>query len=428
MMTAQQHNIHPFNVAGIFIPTLQLILRLLLVGAFACPLGSLADDNRSLLQTIQQNIAQKEKNVRNQQLQRADLQNKLQSQEKLIAQISRQLHTTQTVLVSINRELTQLTDSIRQLNAQQAHEERLLASQLDAAFRQGQHSGFQLLLSGEDGERSDRILTYFRYLNTARQDNIASLKATRTELTNKTTLLAQRQQQQQTRLTQQQGQQTQLQQALSARQATLRQLEVSLQQNQADLAEMRQNESQLQAKIVRLAQEAKARAEREALAAAKVKKRQQQAKALGSNYHPTESERELIARTGGLGRTKQQYPWPVRGQLLHRFGETMQGELRWKGLVIGAPEGTEVKAIADGRVLMADWLQGYGLVVVIEHGKGDMTLYGYNQSSLVNVGAQVSAGQAIALVGSSGNHGKPSLYFEIRRQGQAVNPLAWLGS
>ena len=134
-----------------------------------------------------------------------------------------------------------------------------------------------------------------------------------------------------------------------------------------------------------------------------------------------------MARTGGLGRPGGQAVWPVRGNVTHRFGEALQGELRWKGMVISAPEGSEVKAIADGRVLLADWLQGYGLVVVIEHGKGDMSLYGYNQSALVNVGAQVKAGQPIALVGTSGGQGEPSLYFEIRRQGQAVNPQPWLG-
>ncbi len=133
-----------------------------------------------------------------------------------------------------------------------------------------------------------------------------------------------------------------------------------------------------------------------------------------------------MSRTGGLGAPRGQAFWPVRGPTLHRYGEQLQGELRWKGMVIGASEGTEVKAIADGRVILADWLQGYGLVVVVEHGKGDMSLYGYNQSALVSVGSQVRAGQPIALVGSSGGQGRPSLYFEIRRQGQAVNPQPWL--
>ena len=140
-----------------------------------------------------------------------------------------------------------------------------------------------------------------------------------------------------------------------------------------------------------------------------------------------ESEKSLMSRTGGLGAPRGQAFWPVRGPTLHRYGEQLQGELRWKGMVIGASEGTEVKAIADGRVILADWLQGYGLVVVVEHGKGDMSLYGYNQSALVSVGSQVRAGQPIALVGSSGGQGRPSLYFEIRRQGQAVNPQPWLG-
>lgn len=129
-----------------------------------------------------------------------------------------------------------------------------------------------------------------------------------------------------------------------------------------------------------------------------------------------------MARTGGLGRPAGQALWPVNGRVSHSFGETLQGELRWKGIVINAPEGSEVRAIADGRVLLADWLQGYGLVVVVEHGKSDMSLYGYNQSALVSVGSQVKAGQPVALVGTSGGQGQPSLYFEIRRQGKAVDP------
>lgn len=127
-----------------------------------------------------------------------------------------------------------------------------------------------------------------------------------------------------------------------------------------------------------------------------------------------------------LGAPRGQAFWPVRGPTLHRYGEQLQGELRWKGMVIGASEGTEVKAIADGRVILADWLQGYGLVVVVEHGKGDMSLYGYNQSALVSVGSQVRAGQPIALVGSSGGQGRPSLYFEIRRQvRRSIHSRGW---
>lgn len=407
---------------------LPLAYGLLYAGMLSLPASSLAsDDNHSALLSIQKNIAAKERSVEAQKQQRQALFTTLKSQEKLVALASRQLRETQQTLNDINRDILELTDSIKQLLRSQANEERVLAAQLDAAFRLGKHSGLELLLSGEESQRSDRLLTYFHYLNTSRQENIESLKQTRADLADKKSQLEIRQQNQQSVLAQQQAQQDKLQLAQSARQKTLHQLDTDLQKDQADLVELRQNETRLQNQIARAAQLAKAKAAEEAREAEQVKQRQAQAQAKGSTYRPTQGERELIARTGGLGRSNHQYSWPIHGRLLHRFGDTLQGELRWKGLVIGAPEGTEVRAIADGRVLMADWLQGYGLVVVLEHGKGDMTLYGYNQSALVNVGTRVRTGQPIALVGSSGGQGTSALYFEIRREGQAADPTNWLG-
>lgn len=386
-----------------------------------------AEDNKSELKSIQQNIAVKEKSVQLQKQQRTKLLNQLQSQEKIIAQASRQLHETQLTLSGLNKAIASLTASINALQDQQDRQQKLLAGQLDAAFRQGQHSGLQLILSGEESQRSERILAYFGYLNAARQKSIDELKKTRSDLSAQKATRVEKQAQQQSLLIQQQDQQQKLEGARVARKKTLTVLESSLEKDQAQLTEMRQNESRLQDKIAKAEREARARAEKEARDAQRIRDRESQAKSKGSTYKPTEGERSLMARTGGLGRPSGQALWPVHGRIEHRFGEQLQGELRWKGLVINAPEGTEVKAIADGRVLMADWLQGYGLVVVIEHGKGDMSLYGYNQSALVSVGSQVRAGQPVALVGTSGGRGTPSLYFEIRRQGQAVNPLPWLG-
>ncbi|MBK0034321.1 murein hydrolase activator EnvC [Erwinia sp. S43] len=389
--------------------------------------ASAADDNKSQLQSIQQDIAEKEKSVQLQKQQRSKLLDQLQAQEKVIAQASRQLRETQSGLGSLSKDISSLTASINKLQKQQQQQESMLAQQLDAAFRQGQHSGLQLILSGEESQRSERMLAYFGYLNDARQKSIDELKQTRSDLSAQKTSLVGKQAQQKSLLEQQQTQQKKLEGARQARKQTLTTLESSLEKDQAQLVELRQNESRLRDKIAKAEREAKARAEREAREAQKVREREAQAKRKGTTYKPTESERALVSRTGGLGRAAGQALWPVRGSIEHRFGEQLQGELRWKGLVIAAPEGTEVKAIADGRVLMADWLQGYGLVVVVEHGKGDMSLYGYNQSALVSVGTQVRAGQPIALVGNSGGRGTPSLYFEIRRQGQAVNPLPWLG-
>lgn len=392
-----------------------------------------ADDNKQQLKSIQQNIAEKEKAVKQQQQQRSSLQDQLKAQEKIIAQASRSLRETQSELATLSANVTKLTASIKKLQSQENKHLKLLEHQLDMAFRLGKHTGIQVLLSGEESQRSERILAYFGYLNEARQKNIDKLNQTRTDLASEKKELEAAQNQQKAILVTQQQAQQQLESARIQRQKTLSSLESSLAKDQQQLSEMKANESRLRDQIAKAEREAKARAEREAREAAKLqaqmKAKEAQAKKKGTTYKykPTESERSLIARTGGLGRGNGQAMWPVRGRTIHSFGETLQGELRWKGMVIAASEGSEVKAIADGRILLADWLQGYGLVVVVEHGKGDMSLYGYNQSALVNVGAQVRAGQPIALVGNSGGQGQPALYFEIRRQGQAVNPLPWLG-
>ncbi|EIW9339024.1 TPA: murein hydrolase activator EnvC, partial [Klebsiella pneumoniae] len=375
----------------------------------------------------QADIAARQRAIKQQQQQRASLLAQLKAQEEAIAAAARKLRETQDSLNQLNKQIDEMNAALAKLERQRASQERNLAAQLDAAFRQGPHTGIQMVLSGEEGQRNQRMQVYFSYFNQARQETIAELKKTREEMAVQKSMLEEKQSQQQTLVYEQKAQQAKLEQARNERKKTLSGLESSIQQGQQQLSELRANESRLRGRIAQAEAAAKARADREARDAQAVRDRQQEASRKGTTYKPTESERSLMSRTGGLGSPRGQAFWPVRGPLLHRYGEQLQGELRWKGMVIAASEGTEVRAIADGRVILADWLQGYGLVVVVEHGKGDMSLYGYNQSALVSVGTQVRAGQPIALVGSSGGQGRPSLYFEIRRQGQAVNPQPWLG-
>ncbi|SFU80067.1 murein hydrolase activator EnvC [Xenorhabdus koppenhoeferi] len=388
-------------------------------------------ENKNQLKDIQQDIIEKEKSVKQQQKQRTVLLNQLKEQESTISEVGRSLHSTQVRLNKLESEVSVLNANIKRLQTQQKEQRQLLARQLDATFRQGNQQGLELLLNGQETQRKERVLAYYSYLNQARQETIAKLQKTTEELSQQKKLQLGKRSEQKEILSSQKQQKQKMEVVRTARQKTLTVLESSLKKDQQSLTELRQNETSLRNKIVKAEREAKARAEREAREAARVRAqvaaKQKQAQQKGTSYKPTEDERALMARTGGLGRPVGQAIWPVRGRVIHSFGEAIQGELRWKGIVIPAAEGTEVKAISDGRVLLADWLQGYGLVVVIEHGKGDMSLYGYNQSTLVRVGQQVRTGQPIALVGSSGGQRQPSLYFEIRRQGRAVNPLPWLG-
>ena len=127
----------------------------------------------------------------------------------------------------------------------------------------------------------------------------------------------------------------------------------------------------------------------------------------------------------GLSKLKRKLSWPVKGRINHSFGSSKQGYLKWKGVFLSAPIGREVKTIHNGTVLFSDWLKGYGLVTVVDHGDGYMSLYGHNQALLKSVGDRVEAGEPIALVGQSGGQANSGLYFEIRHTGIAVNPKLW---
>ncbi len=124
-------------------------------------------------------------------------------------------------------------------------------------------------------------------------------------------------------------------------------------------------------------------------------------------------------RVGGLG-------WPVAGNLLAGFGGRMPDGRRSDGVLIAAPAGTRVQAVADGTVVFADWMTGYGMILIIDHGNGYMSLYAHNDGLLREVGAVVHRGDPVATVGSSGGQATPALYFELRQAGKPVNPATWL--
>jgi septal ring factor EnvC (AmiA/AmiB activator) len=124
-------------------------------------------------------------------------------------------------------------------------------------------------------------------------------------------------------------------------------------------------------------------------------------------------------KVGGLG-------WPLSGNLLARFGGRMPDGRASAGVLIGAPTGSTVTAVADGSVVFSEWMTGYGLILIIDHGNGYMSLYAHNESLLRDAGDKVRRGDAVAKVGTSGGQGTPALYFELRRNGQPVDPSSWL--
>ncbi|NYT68510.1 murein hydrolase activator EnvC family protein [Pusillimonas noertemannii] len=206
----------------------------------------------------------------------------------------------------------------------------------------------------------------------------------------------------------------------AARQAELRRQEEArrLQEQRAEQERQRQEEAQRQS---HRDQEA-ARQAREQVERARAREREQEQAARQQAQEAPASAPEPAALRG----LRQGLPYPVRGEVQGRFGAERPDGGLWRGIVLRASEGTPVKAIAAGRVVYADWLKGFGNILIIDHGAQYLSVYAYNQSLLKQVGQAVAAGEAIATVGATGGQVESGLYFEIRHQGKPVNPLLWL--
>ncbi len=263
-------------------------------GVLLCASSAHADD-RDQLKSIQADIAARQRAIKQQQQQRASLLAQLKAQEEAIAAAARKLRETQDSLNQLNKQIDEMNAALAKLERQRASQERNLAAQLDAAFRQGPHTGIQMVLSGEEGQRNQRMQVYFSYFNQARQETIAELKKTREEMAVQKSMLEEKQSQQQTLVYEQKAQQAKLEQARNERKKTLSGLESSIQQGQQQLSELRANESRLRGRIAQAEAAAKARADREARDAQAVRDRQQEASRKGTTYKPTESERSLMS-------------------------------------------------------------------------------------------------------------------------------------
>lgn len=345
------------------------------------------------LQQLQQQIKQTEQQVRQQRRQLQQAEQRLQAADKALAEAARKLRDTQGRQQQLERESANLNRQQQQLQQQLAEQQQLLAEQLKSAYSLGQHDYSRLLLNQQDTGRLERVLTYYQYFNQARLRQLAQINHTVSELEQVKQQLANQQQQLQTELSALQQQQQQLSEARSSQQASVNELQALLKQQGNQLSYLRQNETTLQNTINELRRLA-------------------------------ERNRDLSGLTAGRGK----YPWPLRGRVLQRFGQNRQGGLASRGILIQGASGANVQSIADGRVIYADWLKGYGWVIVVDHGKGFMSLYGHNQSLLKQPGDNVRAGDTVAQVGASGGQADPALYFEIREKGEAVNPLNWLGA
>jgi len=396
-----------------------LLLAVLAVLPLAVPAQSARETEKKLGQVRSElkSIAAERRKLEGQ---RGDASRKLREADEQVGRSSRSLGETEAAL---KREEAALAELQRKRDAMQARlsaQRAQLATLLRAAYLQGSATPLKALLSQDSVARANLALAYHGYVQRDQARRIAALTGELQELARVEDEIEARRAQLEEARQRQRQQVAALQKDRKARAGVVAELEQKYRDRAAREQALGRNAKSLERLLANL-RAAAARAEAERRAAERAAK---QAEARGHKPGERAPARPAVAnapalKVGGLG-------WPLSGNLLARFGGRMPDGRASSGVLIGAPAGSTVSAVADGTVVFSEWMTGYGLILIVDHGNGYMSLYAHNESLLRDAGDSVKRGDAVARVGSSGGFGTPALYFELRRNGQPVDPVSWL--
>ena len=355
------------------------LLTFISTGLANAPKKSLTELNHSI-QGVKQSLA-------SDTLTRNQLQNELKNSEvkashlhMRLYQLSRQQRRHQSQLSQLHKQHGSLKQQLRQ-------QQTALSQQIRMTYQMHSQPELWLLLAPNQNQHIDRMLTYLHYLNQQRQHTIQQIKFTLTQLNNNQHAI----QTKKTALSRDQQHQQQEQQTLTStsakRKTLINSLNRRINSDKAKLHILTHNKHQLEQAVGQL---------------------------------------QAAPNPRAFNFIQHRLPWPTKGQITHHFGQAIEhSELSWSGVVIQAHAGTPVQAVASGQVVFAKWLSGYGLLLIINHGKGYMSLYGRNQSLFKHVGDTVSKGETISTVGNSGGYQQPGLYFSLRHNADPINPTKW---
>lgn len=387
-----------------------LLLLLLPLGTSAAPKAT-----RESLQALQNRIESLKQELDRTEGAHAEASDALKQSEQAISEANRRLHELRQQQQEQAARLEAIRKDRSSLEATIAAQQKTLADQLYRQYLNGQQSYLRALLEQRDPNAIARDLRYFSYVARARAALIAGLRknldqvATLDAQTEAT--LAEIARLQQAQLAERQN----LTQQQVERKRVLQRLAAQLKAQRGEISRLERDEKRLSRLVERLARIVP-QTPRKAQ-----KRPQTQAPALRNETLPSSD-----MAGGAFGALKGKLRLPVRGEIANRFGAPREDSgISWKGLFIRAGEGEEVRAVADGQVVFADWLRGFGNLMILDHGSGYMSLYGNTQALLKRVGDQVRAGDPIAAVGNSGGNPEPGLYFEMRHQSKPFDPLAW---
>ena len=397
---------------------------------------------RKKLLTLKEDIGKTEKA-------RGHAADSLSASEAAISNANRSLRELAAEQERTKKRLDKLTISQEALETAVAQQRNRLEKMLRGQYVGGQDDRVKLLLSGENPNRIARELRYLGYVSAEQskaidilQQNLAAIEANKLDAEEARNAL-------EDIADEQREQKTLLEKEKNKRKALLLQLSSQLSSQRKQAGNLSRDEERLSSLVEKLAaliaqqrkaeeeeakRRARAKAEQKEKQAAKGRSADKSAerpeasppKVASKTAPESEPEPPTVSDGSGFASMKGKLKLPVKGELMASFGARRADGPNWKGLFITAAEGAEVKAIAAGEIIFADWMRGFGNLLVVDHGGQYMTIYGNNQSLLKRPGDKLKAGEVIATVGNSGGNEQSGLYFEMRYQGRAIDPSSWM--
>ena len=375
----------------ILLPILLLLLPFGLAPGHAG--AASADQTQAQLRALKERIERVSRDVGRDAVERDRLARNLRSAELAVVASQSELESLRAQEASHNEQRASLAAERARVNAALAHERDSLAAQLLVAYQIGRHEPMQLLLNQRDPAAVTRMFTWYGYFGRARATQIAGIAAQVQHIDALDAALAEQEQALAQLRGAKQERLAQLESGRAQRHSALVNLQAEARSRAASLARLRAQQADLERLLRELAQAVPPSA-------------------------PSDSK-------SSFGRLRGRLDWPVAGRVVASFGDTRASGVDWDGMVVATERAAPVRAVAAGRVIYADWLPGLGLLTIVDHGAGYLSLYGYNDQLRRSVGESVGAGDVIAAAGDTGGRPAPQLYFEIRRGGKPIDPRPW---
>ena len=379
--------------------------------------GAAGADKDSDLRKLRERIDTLQRDLTKNEETRTEAADALKTSEESISDVNRKLVGLNQAQSTISKSLAELGRQIAANRANAAQQQQLLERMIRHQYMYGSTDGLRLLLDGKDVSEAERQMRYLGYVSRTRAGLISQLKRNAASLSELEAAARAQQQELNANAEEQKRARATLQAERAARQKVFTRVKADIAKGRREIGRLKRDEERLSKLIEELTR---------ALAKKREERKERKPPGIQQKGEPVESVADATLSGYAFATLRGKLKLPVRGELQGRFGSPREEGSKWKGLFIKAPSGSPVHAIADGEVVHDKWVRGMGNLLILDHGNGYLSVYANNESLLKQAGEKVKSGETVATVGSTGGALESGVYFELRHEGDPIDPMKWV--